>query len=120
MRAPVQRNDAHVVDHLGQNHDMVVGLNDLIVVVVERGQHGRPAGDPSDAPFDSGHVFRPVMSVLAVILLIGFKLLRGFRRENAVLRRQRGCGFVEAVSPCELPETTASVATPGAMPPVAG
>ena len=38
----VHADDARVVDHLHQNHDGVLGLDDLVVVVVQHRQHGRP------------------------------------------------------------------------------
>src|SRR6266699_1806259 len=82
MRAPVQRNDAHVVNHLGNNREMIVSLNDLIVIVVERGQHGRSAGNPSDTPLDRSHVLRAIVEMMAMVLFIGFKFPLGFRCER--------------------------------------
>src|SRR5207249_10865367 len=61
---------------------MIVGLNDLLVVVVEGGQHRRSAADPGYASLDGGHVFRSIVSVLLVVRLISFKFLLGFRRQR--------------------------------------
>src|SRR6266481_1226972 len=82
MRTPVQGNDADVVDHLGHNREMIVGLNDLIVIVVERGQHRRSAGNPCDTPLDGSHVFRAIVNMMAMVLSIGFKFPLGFRCER--------------------------------------
>ena|SRR5258708_3320441 len=82
MRAPVQGNDAHVVDHLNHNRDMIVSLNYLVVIVVGRGQHRRSTGTHRDTPLKSSHVLRAIVIMKAVVLLIGFKLPPGFRRER--------------------------------------
>ena len=70
------------MDHLGQNRDVIVGLNDVIVIVVERGQHRWSAGNPGDTPLDRGHALRSIVRVLFVVLLIGFKSFSGFRRKS--------------------------------------
>src|SRR6266446_604496 len=82
MRASVQGNDPHIVDHLGHNRDMIVSLNDLIVIVVERRQHRRSAGNPGDTPLAGSHVFRAIAIMTAVVLSVGFKFPLGFRRER--------------------------------------
>src|SRR6266705_4789968 len=82
MRAPIQGNDADIVDHLRHNREMIVGLNDLIVIVVERGQHRRSASNPRDTPLDGGHVLRAIVNMMAMILSIGFKFPLSFRRER--------------------------------------
>src|SRR5713101_8321102 len=61
---------------------MIVGLNDLIIVVVEGGQHGRPAGDPRDTSLDGGHVLRSIVRMLPVVSLVGDEFLLGLRRQR--------------------------------------
>src|SRR5207302_251073 len=41
MRTSVQRNDANVVEHLGENHHVSRSLHNLVIVVVGAAQHGR-------------------------------------------------------------------------------
>ena len=47
VRAAVHRNDARVVNHLHQDHDVAGRLKDLVVVIVEARHHraGQAAGD---------------------------------------------------------------------------
>ena len=60
MRTPIQRDDAHVVNHLDFDRDIVFGLDDLIVVVVGGRNHGRSGSPPQDAADGQGEVFRPL------------------------------------------------------------
>src|SRR5688572_5451132 len=41
MRRPVEMDDSHVVNHLGEDHDVILGLHHLLHVVVEVGRQHR-------------------------------------------------------------------------------
>ena len=49
MRAPVERNDARVVHHLVEQHHVVLGLEQLHVLVVAAGRHRRAGVEADDA-----------------------------------------------------------------------
>src|SRR2546426_12111788 len=49
MRPSIQRNDARIVDHLDEDHDVTGRLHDLIVVVVGAGKHRRAGRRPKKA-----------------------------------------------------------------------
>ena len=60
MCAPVQGNDAHIVNHLDQQDDVARCLKHLHVVVVSRGEQRRPRGEPDDASLGETPVLRTV------------------------------------------------------------
>ena len=57
------RDDTRIVHHLDEDHHMIRRLHDLIVVVVDRVQHARPAsiGKADQAAFGDGEGFRPLI-----------------------------------------------------------
>src|SRR5207247_10843463 len=68
MRTSIQRYDADVMYHLGDDHQRIVSLHQLIVIVVKRRQHRRATGDPCNTPLDRRHVFRSIMRLHLVVL----------------------------------------------------
>src|SRR5215469_9910356 len=68
------------MDHFGEDHDVVRGLNDLVQVVVEVSGQGRRAGSRTksqDAPLTQGAEFGII--VRAGRLQSGIAALRGIR-----------------------------------------
>src|SRR5206468_5586071 len=49
VRTSVERNDANVVEHLGENHRVSRRLHDLVGVVVGPAKHWRPVAIHQDA-----------------------------------------------------------------------
>ena len=63
MLPTVQRNHAGVVDHLGQDGDVVARLEKLQVVVVPARQYGRTGVESQNASVPGGQRFRTVREV---------------------------------------------------------
>ena len=86
MRAPIQRDDASVVDGLHENRDVVAGLEDLEVAVVRRLDPWRPE---CDAALGQASVFRTVSAALRPVhLRAGPLFLRlGRQRRKPSIRR---------------------------------
>src|SRR5580658_7936643 len=70
MRPSVERNDAHVMDHLDINCNLVLGLYYPIVAVVGPGSHGRHAGANRHTLFAGRPVFRSVRTAASDLLLL--------------------------------------------------
>src|SRR6185369_352089 len=68
VRAPVERNHAHIVDDFLQDRYVAGGLEDLQVVVVGEGQHRRTNCGEQDAALTQGTVLG---SVEFMVFLLG-------------------------------------------------
>ena len=78
-----ERDDAGVVDHLVQNHDVFWCLQDAIRIVVARGKHG--ARDPArDAPVPDAEVLIMVTFIREVV---GFRIQCPLLNRSAARRR---------------------------------
>ena len=60
MRAPVQRNDASIVDHLVENHHASRSLEKVNIIVVGRRIHWRSRVEPQDTTLGHTSVLRAV------------------------------------------------------------
>ena len=93
--------------HLVQDHDGVLRLNDLHVVVVGAGDHGRSADEPGDAAVDGGAAFGPG-AVEDHFLVCGAPLPAGFvQGRHAAVRGivdQRGAAVVDGFAAALVPE----------------
>ena len=58
MRTAVERDDANVVNHLDEYDHVTGNLQNLIIIVVRAGKHGRPGGGPQDTTFGQAAILR--------------------------------------------------------------
>src|SRR5438105_4061468 len=58
MWTPVKWDDANVVNHLDEYDHVTGNLQNLIIIVVRAGKHGRPGGGPQDTTFCQAPVLR--------------------------------------------------------------
>src|SRR3954451_16577011 len=68
VRATIHRNDAHLMDHLGVNHNEVARLHDLVIAVVAGVQPADPRRAVRDTSLERGAIFRPVRRVESPLL----------------------------------------------------
>src|SRR6266849_5935367 len=69
MRTPVHRDDARVMNHLVENHDVVGELDELDVVVVDARQHRRTRDRPQETPLVQAEIFRPLRDAVRTACL---------------------------------------------------
>jgi hypothetical protein len=89
VRTAIQRNGSHVVDHFIQNDNRVARLNNLKIVVVGAGKHGRAGGWPQQAALGQRAVLRAVGRVEPAPLRAGVGALLSLRRHgrDSTIRR---------------------------------
>src|ERR1700730_10029284 len=89
MRAAIDRNNPHIVDHVDNDRDRGWRLDDLIFVVVKTRQHRRTRRRPIETPFLQQSILAAIRGVLASIRdLCRHSFLRfGSQWRNAAIRR---------------------------------
>jgi len=106
----VSRDDARVVNHLVQQHDVIRMLNDLDVLVVPARKHLRARIEPHDAAVAHAPILGVIRQGMSTLLLlpnlplgIGFLLRRGGERRKPAIGRvdsgQRNDSMVSIPSP---------------------
>src|SRR6266851_8163874 len=81
MRTARQRNDASIVDHLGKNHRVVAGLEQLKIVVIAIRDYWGSGAEPQNAALVYGSVFGAVRGS-SHSLSTGSRPLLPFRRQR--------------------------------------